>query len=56
VAGEREIRPRSAHRRGPAANRRLGTVERVLLTGMSGSGKSRVIRELGALGYKAVDT
>jgi broad-specificity NMP kinase len=31
-------------------------VERVLLTGMSGTGKSSVIRELGALGYKAVDT
>jgi hypothetical protein len=40
----------------PAANRRLGIVERVLLTGMSGTGKSSVIRELGALGYKAVDT
>jgi hypothetical protein len=46
----------TAHRCGPAANRRLGTVERVLLTGMSGTGKSSVIRELGALGYKAVDT
>jgi RNase adaptor protein for sRNA GlmZ degradation len=31
-------------------------VERVLLTGMSGTGKSSVIRELGALGHKAVDT
>ena len=41
---------------GPATNRRLGIVERVLLTGMSGTGKSSVIRELGALGYKAVDT
>jgi len=31
-------------------------VKRVLLTGMSGTGKSSVIRELAALGYKAIDT
>jgi broad-specificity NMP kinase len=31
-------------------------VKRVLLTGMSGTGKSSVIAELAALGYKAVDT
>ncbi|MFI5287919.1 MAG: AAA family ATPase [Candidatus Dormiibacterota bacterium] len=31
-------------------------MKRVLITGMSGSGKSSVIRELAALGYKAVDT
>jgi shikimate kinase len=31
-------------------------VKRVLLTGMSGTGKSTVIRELAARGYKAVDT
>jgi shikimate kinase len=31
-------------------------VKRVLLTGMSGTGKSSVIRELAARGYKAVDT
>jgi shikimate kinase len=31
-------------------------VKRVLLTGMSGTGKSSVVRELAALGYKAVDT
>jgi dephospho-CoA kinase len=31
-------------------------VKRVLLTGMSGTGKSSVVRELIALGYKAVDT
>jgi dephospho-CoA kinase len=31
-------------------------VKRVLLTGMSGAGKSSVVRELAALGYKAVDT
>jgi hypothetical protein len=31
-------------------------VKRVLLTGMSGTGKSSVIRQLAALGYKAVDT
>lgn len=36
--------------------RRLTAVKRVLLTGMSGTGKSSVIRELAALGYKAVDT
>jgi dephospho-CoA kinase len=30
-------------------------VKRVLLTGMSGTGKSSVIAELAALGYKAVD-
>jgi dephospho-CoA kinase len=35
---------------------RLGTVRRVLLTGMSGTGKSSVIDALAALGYKAVDT
>lgn len=31
-------------------------VKRVLLTGMSGTGKSSVVRELTALGYKAIDT
>jgi shikimate kinase len=31
-------------------------VKRVLLTGMSGTGKSTVISELAARGYKAVDT
>jgi shikimate kinase len=31
-------------------------VKRVLLTGMSGTGKSTVIKELSARGYKAVDT
>jgi shikimate kinase len=31
-------------------------VKRVLLTGMSGTGKSSVVRELTARGYKAVDT
>ncbi len=35
---------------------RLGTVRRVLLTGMSGTGKSSIIDALAALGYKAVDT
>jgi RNase adaptor protein for sRNA GlmZ degradation len=38
------------------ADRRLTTVKRVLLTGMSGTGKSSVIRELAALGHKAIDT
>jgi dephospho-CoA kinase len=31
-------------------------MKRVLLTGMSGTGKSSVIRKLAALGYKAIDT
>jgi shikimate kinase len=31
-------------------------VKRVLLTGMSGTGKSTVVAELAARGYKAVDT
>jgi dephospho-CoA kinase len=31
-------------------------MKRVLLTGMSGTGKSSVVRELAARGYKAVDT
>jgi dephospho-CoA kinase len=31
-------------------------VKRVLLTGMSGTGKSAVVRALAASGYKAVDT
>lgn len=31
-------------------------MKRVLLTGMSGTGKTSVIAALGALGYKAVDT
>lgn len=30
-------------------------MKRVLLTGMSGTGKSTVIRELAARGYKAID-
>src|SRR5215469_13339756 len=30
-------------------------MKRILLTGMSGTGKSTVIRELAARGYKAVD-
>src|SRR3954447_20509137 len=32
------------------------TVKRVLITGMSGTGKSSVVRELVARGYRAVDT
>jgi shikimate kinase len=39
-----------------AADRRLTAVKRVLLTGMSGTGKSSVIGELAVLGYKAIDT
>jgi dephospho-CoA kinase len=34
----------------------VSRVKRVLLTGMSGTGKSSVIRELAARGFKAVDT
>jgi dephospho-CoA kinase len=34
----------------------LATVKRVLLTGMSGTGKSSVIEALAARGHKAVDT
>jgi len=37
-------------------DRRLTVVKRVLLTGMSGTGKSSVVGELAALGYKAIDT
>jgi dephospho-CoA kinase len=36
--------------------RTLLRVKRVLLTGMSGTGKSSVVRELAARGFKAVDT
>lgn len=36
--------------------RTLPTVKRVLLTGMSGTGKSSIVRELVARGYKAIDT
>lgn len=40
-----------------SADGRAGdNVKRVLLTGMSGTGKSSVIAELAARGYKAVDT
>ncbi|MDQ3274909.1 MAG: AAA family ATPase [Actinomycetota bacterium] len=31
-------------------------MQRILLTGMSGTGKSSIVRELAARGYKAVDT
>lgn len=51
-AGRPESCARGRQRRG----RTLRAVKRVLLTGMSGTGKSSVIRELAALGYKAVDT
>jgi hypothetical protein len=38
------------------AGHRLTTVKRVLLTGMSGTGKSSVMAALVARGYKAIDT
>ncbi len=34
----------------------IPNVKRILLTGMSGTGKSSIVRELVARGYKAVDT
>jgi hypothetical protein len=39
-----------------SAQRYVVAMKRVLLTGMSGTGKSTVINELAARGYKAVDT
>ena len=36
--------------------RGISYVKRVLLTGMSGTGKSSITRELVARGYKAIDT
>ena len=41
---------------GHARVRRLTAVKRVLLTGMSGTGKSSVVHALAALGHRAVDT
>src|SRR3712207_5560782 len=44
-------------RAGPAAARRCRRrMTRVLITGMSGTGKSTVIQHLAALGHAAVDT
>jgi shikimate kinase len=43
-------------RRGADRARTLLRVKRVLLTEMSGTGKSSVVRELAARGFKAVDT
>jgi dephospho-CoA kinase len=40
----------------PDASPYAGPVKRVLVTGMSGTGKSSVVRELAARGFKAVDT
>ena len=42
--------------RASVPTRTLPNVKRSLLTGMSGTGKSSVIRELVARGYKAIDT
>jgi dephospho-CoA kinase len=42
--------------RASVPTRTLPNVKRILLTGMSGTGKSSVIRELVARGYKAIDT
>ena len=38
-----------------AGRRRRCLMKRILLTGMSGTGKSTLISELAARGYKAVD-
>ncbi len=43
-------------RAGVAAETMSGLVKRVLITGMSGTGKSSAIAALAARGYKAVDT
>lgn len=40
----------------PGAGSYAKPVKRVLVTGMSGTGKSSVVRELAARGFKAVDT
>ena len=40
----------------PVTARTLQGVKRVLLTGMSGTGKSSIVRALAARGYKAIDT
>jgi shikimate kinase len=45
-----------ARARAVSCARRLEVVKRVLLTGMSATGKSAVVRELVARGYKAIDT
>ncbi len=45
-----------AQRAMPLAVPTLRRVKRVLVTGMSGTGKSNVVRELVARGYRAVDT
>jgi dephospho-CoA kinase len=48
--------PRAIPDRRAEARARVTGMKRVLLTGMSGTGKSTVIRRLSALGFKAVDT
>jgi hypothetical protein len=40
----------------PAFPDSYGPVSRVLVAGMSGTGKSSALAELGRLGYRAVDT
>jgi predicted GTPase len=40
---------------GPGSSLKLAAVKRVLVTGMSGTGKSSVVAALAAWGHKAVD-
>jgi shikimate kinase len=52
----REARRPGTSGRSSGAAPYAAVVKRVLLTGMSGTGKSSVVRALAARGYKAVDT
>jgi hypothetical protein len=56
VGGTRAEHRACSRRAVGSAKGYVGAMKRVLLTGMSGTGKSTVINELSARGYKAVDT